>query len=402
MSKRDTVYNKKPLTKQELREREARTARRERRDRLVAGKKTAIAHAAERKANYVNGRYVGPVDDYDFQERNVGANNFVSPAGETVDSRFVADIQKVKFCRKPVGFIMTIVFILCIAVIAMSFVKLNLGGVDLTKYLAMFMITEPKTTTPDQNDQENQENPDDQNQDEDPSDPSDSSSNAASGAHNADGEGEGSEGGEGTGTDTDTDTDPEDKQPTTTDTGVYYSFSDPLYGWINYIAGKFNLDLGLGDAPWYNEQLAKVDYQTTDKVVSVLILAFPAAMILYLIVALALVIKTIVCWASGDRRIYRFTWLESLIMVLLGFIVALGGYATTMPDGEALSFGNILNFLIGGVTGAGGFTLGYGMLAMIGLPLIGFILSWFLLERKLRGRDVTQPIIVYETKGRKK
>lgn len=393
MSKRDTVHNKKPLTKQELREREARTARRERRDRLVAGKKTAIAHAAERKANYVNGRYVGPVDDYDFQERNVGANNFVSPAGETVDSRFVADIQKVKFCRKPVGFIMTIVFILCIAVIAMSFVKLNLGGVDLTKYLAMFMETEPKTTTPDQDDQEN---PDDQNPDENPEDPSDTPSNAASGAHNADGEGEDD------GKDLDPDPNPNDKQTPTTDTGVYYSFSDPLYGWINYIAGKFNLDLGLGDAPWYNEQLAKVDYQTTDKVVSVLILAFPAAMILYLIVALALVIKTIVCWASGDRRIYRFTWLESLIMVLLGFIVALGGYATTIPDGEALSFGNILNFLIGGVTGAGGFTLGYGMLAMIGLPLIGFILSWFLLERKLRGRDVTQPIIVYETKGRKK
>lgn len=397
MSKRDTVHNKKPLTKQELREREARTARRERRDRLVAGKKTAIAHTAERKANYVNGRYVGPADDYDFQERNVGANNFVSSAGETVDSRFVADIQKVKFCRKPVGFIMTIVFILCIAVIAMSLVKLNLGGVDLTKYLAMFMETEPKTTT-DQENQENQENPDDQNPDENTEDSSDTSSNAASGAHNADGEGE--DDGSGTDTDTDTDQNPDDKQTTTTDTGVYYSFSDPLYGWINYIAGKFNLDLGLGDAPWYNEQLAKVDYQTTDKVVSVLILAFPAAMILYLVVALALVIKTLVCWASGDRRIYRFTWLESLIMVLLGFIVALGGYATTMPDGEALSFGNIVNFLIGGVTGAGGFTLGYGMLAMIGLPLIGFILSWFLLERKLRGRDVTQPIIVYETKGR--
>ena len=36
--------------------------------------------------------------------------------------------------------------------------------------------------------------------------------------------------------------------------------------------------------------------------------------------------------------------------------------------------------------------------ARLGVPVIGFILSFFLLEKKLRGREITQPIVVYHYK----
>ena len=36
--------------------------------------------------------------------------------------------------------------------------------------------------------------------------------------------------------------------------------------------------------------------------------------------------------------------------------------------------------------------------SMLGVPVIGFTLSFFLLEKKLRGREITQPIVVYHYK----
>ena len=108
--------------------------------------------------------------------------------------------------------------------------------------------------------------------------------------------------------------------------------------------------------------------------------------------------KTFICWASGDRRIYRHTWVECLIMLVLAFVVVLGGYASTVATVEKMEFGGIVNYLAGLLTGAGGFTAGFGLLAMVALPLIELILSFFLLEKKLRSRDVMQPIILYDTK----
>ena len=75
-----------------------------------------------------------------------------------------------------------------------------------------------------------------------------------------------------------------------------------------------------------------------------------------------------------------------------------GCFASTTEVDAAMDFSGIVNFLIGGVTGAGGFTVGYGMFIMLGMPLIELILSFFLLERKLRGREITQPIVVYHYK----
>lgn len=75
-----------------------------------------------------------------------------------------------------------------------------------------------------------------------------------------------------------------------------------------------------------------------------------------------------------------------------------GCFATTTEIDGAMDFSTIVNFLIGGITGAGGFTAGYGLLIMIAMPLLGFILSFFLLEKKLRGREITQPIVVYHYK----
>ena len=179
-------------------------------------------------------------------------------------------------------------------------------------------------------------------------------------------------------------------------TGTYYKFSDPVYGWISYIAKLFNYDLTIGDSAWYDTQISKVETGMSDNLAAILIQAFPAAIILYVIFALTLVIKTFICWASGDRRIYRHTSIECLIMIILALIVAIGGYACTVDINAKMEFGNIVNYLIGIVTGTGGFTAGYGLLIMVALPLVGLILSFFLLEKKLRSREITQPIIMYE------
>ena len=76
----------------------------------------------------------------------------------------------------------------------------------------------------------------------------------------------------------------------------------------------------------------------------------------------------------------------------------LGAFATTTEVDGALDFSQIANFILGGVTGAGGFTAGYGMLIMLIVPVVAFVLSFFLLEKKLRGREITQPIVVYHYK----
>ena len=98
-------------------------------------------------------------------------------------------------------------------------------------------------------------------------------------------------------------------------------------------------------------QISKVETGMSDNLAAILIQAFPAAIILYVIFALALVIKTFICWASGDRRIYRHTSIECLIMIILALIVAIGGYACTVDINAKMEFGNIVNYLIGIVTG---------------------------------------------------
>ena len=374
MANNITGSGKKPLTKEQMQALAKRRKAKERRAMLTERRQAAISNSRERD-RYLSGYGDG---DYDYTPQTSGP---VAGGGvPEVDHRFAADIQKMKFCRKPVGFLMTIIFLVALALVALSFIPVEIPMVD--QYTAIFAETEAKAQTPADNQDENNENTEDENGGEE------TPANAESGENTDEtGDGETADGEE---------TGDESGETVSEATGTYYKFSDPVYGWISYIAKLFNYDLTIGDSAWYDMQISKVETGMSDNLAAILIQAFPAAIILYVIFALTLVIKTFICWASGDRRIYRHTSIECLIMIILALIVAIGGYACTVDVNAKMEFGNIVNYLIGIVTGTGGFTAGYGLLIMVALPLVGLILSFFLLEKKLRSREITQPIIMYE------
>lgn len=372
MADNRTASGKKALSREQMQAMAKRRAEKERRAMLTERRAAAISNSRER-ARLAAGY---GADDFDY---DYGGSNGRSSAGDSyapeVGHRFIADIQKMKFCRKPVGFLMNIVFLVALVLVVLSFVPLNISALD--KFTAMFAETEAKVV--------NSENTDETTKEEGTEE--ETAANAGE---------EESTGGEETPTE-EGGSDSEGEETAEPD-GTYYKFSDPVFGWISYIAKQFNLDLSIGDSAWYDAQISKVETGMSDTFASILIVAFPVAIVLYVIFALAMTIKTFICWASGDRRIYRHTWVECLIMILLALIVALGGFACTVDVNGSLEFGNIVNFLIGIITGTGGFTAGYGLLIMVALPLVGLLLSPFLLEKKLRSREITQPVILYEYK----
>lgn len=379
MANNITGSGKKPLTKEQMQALAKRRKAKERRAMLTERRQAAISNSRERD-RYLSG--YGD-DDYDYTPQTSGP---VAGGGvPEVDHRFAADIQKMKFCRKPVGFLMTIIFLVALALVALSFIPVEIPMVD--QYTAIFAETEAKAQTPADNQGETDGSTEDENGGEE------TPANAESGENTDEtGDGETADGETADGEETGD----ESGETVSEATGTYYKFSDPVYGWISYIAKLFNYDLTIGDSAWYDTQISKVETGMSDNLAAILIQAFPAAIILYVIFALTLVIKTFICWASGDRRIYRHTSIECLIMIILALIVAIGGYACTVDINAKMEFGNIVNYLIGIVTGTGGFTAGYGLLIMVALPLVGLILSFFLLEKKLRSREITQPIIMYE------
>lgn len=362
------------VNKKHMQEIERRKARRERRAMLTERKSAAMSNSRELarlRAGY------GIEDDYDYEE-TAYANRAPAYNMPEVDNRFATDMRKMKFCRKPVGFLMNIIFLVAVALVALSFIpQLKIEQID--QFTALYMQSEPKQSENGDGENNDNQNENDKGEDETPK--------------NADGE-------NGSDDKQDPDNQPDADETVKKSAGTYYKFSDPVYGWIKYIAGLFEKDVSIGESAWYDGQIAKVrDAGMEDKLASILIQAFPPAIMLYVLFALALTIKTFICWASGDRRIYRHTSIESLIMFLLAAVVLLGGYATTVGVTGKMEFANIVNYVIGGITGTGGFTAGYGMIIMLGLPLIGFILSFFLLEKKLRSREITQPVIMYEYRG---
>ncbi len=295
--------------------------------------------------------------------------------GTQVDARFISDMQNMKFCRKPIGFIMWLLYLVCLAVLVISFI-LPRVGVDipmLTQYTSLCLETTPTVADEGGEDAEIEED----------------AENAAIKADEDAGEGDG-EDGEGDGSDA--------EGESSSNVIATYAISDPVYGWIKFIASKLNFSIDLGDSAWYDAQIAKTEAGMTDAIAPYLIWAFPAFIVVDAVMALILMIQTFICFASGDRRIFRFTGIESFIMLLLGAGIFFGCFATTVEVNGTMDFAQILNFALGSFNGVGGFNAGVGLLALVAIPLIGFILSFFLLEKKLRGREITQPIVVYHYK----
>ncbi len=307
--------------------------------------------------------------------------------GTEVDAAFASDIQKMKFCRKPVGFVMWLLYLILLVVVAMPFVlsKVELDlGLDLNQYVALCMETEPQEADEEEL-EEGEENAEGEEE---------AASDAASVGRILSADEDATE----VSDEELTEEDEEEEEESAVFDGTLYSLSDPLFGWIKFIASKFNLSLELGESPWYDTQVAKTEAGMSDTISSILILAFPPFIVIYVILTLVLMVQTFICFASGDRRIFRFTSIEDFFLLLSGAIIMLGAFATTTEVDGALDFSQIANFILGGVTGAGGFTAGYGMLIMLIVPVVAFVLSFFLLEKKLRGREITQPIVVYHYK----
>ena len=260
--------------------------------------------------------------------------------------------------RKFVCFIMMLLMLVSVAYFALNYVKIEAIP---SQFTALFMETEAKKTeTP-----SGEETP---SEEETPSDTE---------ASNAD-ETE-TETGDETGDKTETGDETGDKTETgdeeKTDTGIYYSALDPIFGFIKYVGNKLNMDINIGESPLYDAMIAKVEVGMADTIAQYIILAFPVAMIVYIITALVMFIKCFI--GMCGRRITKLLPLGSIVMLLCAAITAFGGLAYITDVAGKMNYGGIVTVLIGGVTGAGGFTGGYGLLILLGLPLITFILSLF-------------------------
>lgn len=251
--------------------------------------------------------------------------------------------------RKFICFLMMLMMLVSIAYFALNYVKIEAIP---SKFTALFMETEAKKT-----DEDTDENTDDENT------PSEEASNADDTSSDGTGTSDGTEG-------DDTETDEGE-----TDTGVYYTALDPIFGFIKYIGKKLNMDINIGESPLYDAMIAKVEVGMEDTIAQYIILAFPVAMIVYVITALVMFIKCFI--GMCGRRIAKLLPLGSIVMLLCAAVTAFGGLAYLTDVAGKMNYGDIVNVLIGGVTGTGGFTGGYGLLILLGLPFITFILSLF-------------------------
>lgn len=254
--------------------------------------------------------------------------------------------------RKFVCFLMMLLMLVSIAYFALNYVKIEAIP---SQFTALFMETEAKKT----------ETPSGEETPEDEETPSDTE------ASNADEKQSDNE-------------NPDDKTPSddknsdgeeTTDTGIYYSALDPIFGFIKYVGNKLNMDINIGESPLYDAMIAKVEVGMADTIAQYIIWAFPVAMIVYIITALVMFIKCFI--GMCGRRIAKLLPLGSIVMLLCAAITAFGGLAYVTDVAGKMNYGGIVTVLIGGITGAGGFTGGYGLLILLGLPLITFILSLF-------------------------
>ncbi|MGN1042592.1 MAG: hypothetical protein ACI4SK_03805 [Christensenellales bacterium] len=253
--------------------------------------------------------------------------------------------------RKFVCFLMFIVMLVSVAYFALGFIKIDAIPVQFT---ALFTVTEAK--------KESEENTDadaSTETEEEKSVPS--SADEQTEADKEEGEGEGEEG--------------TDTTQTAAFDGTAYGALDPVFGFIKYVGNKLGMKLEFGDSPLYDSMIAKVEIGMADSIAKYIILAFPVAMIIYVITALIMAIKAFL--GMFGRRIFKCFGLGSIVMILCAAVTAFGGLAYVTDVAGKMDFAKIVDILIGGITGTGGFTGGYGLLIMIALPLVTLILSMF-------------------------
>ncbi len=165
------------------------------------------------------------------------------------------------------------------------------------------------------------------------------------------------------------------------DKSAHYSAMDPISGFIKKMFGMENI---LGPSQKYDSMVEKAESGATDMITSMILTYFPIAMVLYILTALISMIKAFL--AMFGKRIYRLFGLSAIWMIIFGAVTAIGGMASNLPPESALNFGEIVPFLMSyltRMTNAGPQTAaGFGLFALLGVPVIIIILSMFM-KRKV-------------------
>ena len=245
--------------------------------------------------------------------------------------------------RKFVCFLMFLLLLVCIAYFVLGYVKIEAIP---EQYTALYIEQEAAAEEGDESEEGDEE-----------------ADNAdVSILHAADEEADGEE-------------EEEEEEEGSSFNGTVYGVLDPIFGALKYWGGKLNMNINLGDSPMYDALISKYEVGMTDSIAGYIILAFPIAMILYVITAFIMMIKAFI--GMFGRRIVKCFGLGSIIMLICAALTAFGALAYRTDVAESMDFGGIVDVLIGSFNGAGGFVGGYGLLLLLGLPLIVLILSMF-------------------------
>ena len=174
-----------------------------------------------------------------------------------------------------------------------------------------------------------------------------------------------------------------DAEESSTGTGevvTQYSLLDPVYGFIKNMSSKF-MDKGieLGDSPLYDKMIAKSEIMDNTMYI-ILITYFPILLLLYIIIVIIMMFKAF--FGMFGKRIYKSFGLGGFIMLLGGVATAFAMLVYNTEIGSKMVISNIVNIIIGCFKGGtSGLVGGYGLLALIGLPIIVLFFSMFIKKK---------------------
>lgn len=158
------------------------------------------------------------------------------------------------------------------------------------------------------------------------------------------------------------------------DQSTYISILDPVFGFLKQVA-----DVEVGESPFYDAQMAKVEAGMEDAIAPLVLQWFPIAIILLVLLALINLIKAF--FGMLGQRIFKRFGLSALVMMIMAAVVLFAGYCSTLGADASLNFGDILPFVmqlfVAPVDGVGALAMvvGYGTLGLFALSLIALLFS---------------------------
>ena len=168
----------------------------------------------------------------------------------------------------------------------------------------------------------------------------------------------------------------EDEEEPYVDQSEHFTTVDPIFG---FLKSTFGLDLG--PSPKYDQMAEQAEVGYEDIVASIAVTYFPVAVALYIIAALVSMIKAFL--AMFGRRIFRLFGLSAIWMLIMAGVVILGGTASNLSLDASMDYSQIVPFLTSALIApsdpatAPQTAAGFGLLAMVLLPVLILILSLF-------------------------